>query len=323
MIVGVVGNQGAGKTALLAWLAAHYHSLGYKIHANFFLYGIPGLNPHFITSLKDIDRVRDGFSLFDEFWGFCADSRQSWSEVNQAVTDILSNARKREYNVIYEAKRASFVDVRIREQTDYFLHPCKKWCNPENGQLCEIQQNLLYPIDLNPWLDDIYIYVDVCQVEGGYERDLRQPFWFQLKPVTQTYNTKQEIRSILDGGMELSSGLQKGMVIENHFALRLREWMPDIVILQNGNSRGWDLWIDNMPLCFDSVSPHEKYGSYHFDVRGKRIKELTTEAAQHNKKGYFIWKLDDYYALEMTPAHIGRSSVACSQGVKLKSLILA
>jgi hypothetical protein len=320
MIVGIVGNQGKGKTALEAWLAKHYFELGFKIHCNFFLHGVPGLVPHFITTLKDIDAIHDGYAILDEFWGFCADSRQSWSEVNQTVTDILSNARKREYNIIYEAKRASFVDVRIREQTNYFLHPCIMY-QDDTGQLVHLQQNLLYPVQLKPLLSRLWVYVDQTQVEGTYERDMRQPFWFQLEPVTKTYNTKQEIQSLIGGKGEWSPGIEKGMIIEDHFAIRIKDFLTDAVILRNGNSRGWDLFLANYPFAFDSVSPTNRYGSWHLDVRGKKIDKLLTEAQAAGKQGFYLWKTDDYYVMPMLPEHATRTSLACSRGTRLEDLL--
>ena len=163
--------------------------------------------------------------------------------------------------------------------------------------------------------------MDQTQVKGTYERDMRQPFWFQLEPVTKTYNTKQEIQSLIGGKGEWSPGIEKGMIIEDHFAIRLKDFLPDITILRDANSRGWDLFIENYPLCFDSVSPQKDKGTFRIDVRGKKIEELTTRAQATGKRPFYLWKTDDYYVMPMLPEHATRTSLACSRGTRLEDLL--
>lgn len=331
MIVGIQGNQGTGKTALMTWLARHYFHLGYKIHTNYWLQ-IPGLEPHYVTCLDDIDKIYSGYSFFDEFWSWIDSRISGYSETNLALTSILMKARKRGYSIFYESKRMHFADRRIRELTDYVLEP-QVWYN-NRGTLEKIEQNMLYPIKLEKYLDKLYVVVEKYQLISETQMrkmDDEDEIIFKITDVMNLYDTREEIGSIAEG--EKYPGIEKGIRKETAISRYLRQIAPDMEIAHAKNSRGWDITAGNM--VFDVVSPRKDNRgtkeTLRIDVRRKnapngtpegRLSELIKDANQRNLKPFWAWNYKgEWYALPIKDHDTKVSTVNCTDAHKLDTLI--
>jgi hypothetical protein len=318
MIVCIQGNQGDGKTATLAFLAWWFFKKGHKIHANFWL-EIPGLEYHYVTAMNDIEKIYKGYFLADEFWSW-ADSHKSFGDVEEAVASIIMKARKRGYNLIYESKRIHFTNRRIRELTDFVLEPHLYFNN--NGSLERIEQDLLEPVDLEPYLNDLWVMVKKYRVLGQkmIEMDDGRPILFKLSEIADKYDTREEIDSLADG--EKHAGLEKGIRKENKLTKYIRTLWPDAEILHNHNSWGWDARVNL--LAFDCVSCTMRTTTKrpYIDVRGKKIKELLLDARKEKRAPFWAWHFQDkWYCMPMVKEHIDRSILKTSEGYPVKELI--
>jgi hypothetical protein len=305
MIVGIQGNQGNGKTATLAYLAFLYFSKGFKIHANFWL-EIPDLEPHYVTCMNDIDKIYQGYAFFDEFWTW-ADSRVSgYSDLNAAITKILMNARKRGYSIFYESKRVHFTDRRIRELTDYILEPHLYYNN--NGSLEIIMQDMLNPVHLEDYLEDLWVIVDKYRVHGQKMIKIidEDEIIFKLQDVTTWYDTREEIKA-LDSG-EQSAGIEKGIRKENQLTKFIRAISPSEEILHNHNSLGWDVRTKKQAFDCVSITSSKTTQRPYIDVRNKKIKELLQDARKEKRTPYWAYHFkDQWFCIPMIEAHAKRS----------------
>lgn len=317
MIVGIRGKQGNGKTATLAWLAHHYHSLGFEIYANFW---INDIDFHYVTCVEDIEKIRSGYAFFDEFFVWIDSRVSGYSDVNMIVTGILMKARKRGYSLFYESKLIHMIDRRIRENTDYVLEPDIYY--DQNGTLEKIEQSMLHPIDLKPYLDQLWVLSDKYEFAGEkltrMDEDQAEEIQFSLSSVMNTYDTKEEI-SGLDKG-ERSAGLEKGMKVENVFARHLQSLFPSGEIRQGKLSRGWDVVIKNNgdSMAFDVVSvnlPRKGAINAWIDLRGKPIEKRIKEARKAKLKPCWAYNLQGkWYTIPMKEEHALKSTLSCKNG---------
>lgn len=122
MLMGIVGELGAGKTLSLVYLGLRNY-IKYQgtrtIFANFHLKQIPYT---YVPNPEDIDTIRSGIFLIDELWLYC-DSRLSSSGRNRFVTKVLLKSRKRDLDILYTCQSLGSVDVRIRRISDFIAIP--------------------------------------------------------------------------------------------------------------------------------------------------------------------------------------------------------
>lgn len=322
MIVGIRGKQGNGKTATLAWLAHHYHSLGFEIYANFW---INDIDFHYVTCVEDIEKIRSGYAFFDEFFVWIDSRVSGYSDINMLVTGILMKARKRGYSLFYESKLVHMIDRRIRENTDYVLEPDIYF--DQNGTLEKIEQSMLHPIDLKPHLDQLWVLSEKYEFNGEnlkrMDGDQAEVIQFSLSSVMNTYDTKEEI-SGLDQG-ERSAGLEKGMKVENVFAKHLQSLFPSGEIQQGKLSRGWDVVLkDNgSSAAYDVVHVNKSGKSHNYpwiDLRGKHIKDLLKAARKSKLKPFWAFNLEGkWYTIPMTDEHALKSTLSCKNRKELGS----
>lgn len=352
MIIGIPGNLGDGKSITMAMLARHYQSIcsecmgiinrgniifsisaiegihmhdctcehpkPNKIHANFWL-NLPDV--HYVTTMEDIDKIYDGYAFFDEFWSWIDSRVSGYSDVNLVVTGILLNSRKRGFNIIYETKLAHMTDRRIRENANYYLKP-NKYIDID-GELTQINQNILYQIDMKPYIENTWFIVGLCDSDGFMlEEDC---FQFPLTAGMGLYDTKEEIQTLSKG--ESSPGLEKGIKVERHFAKAIQEILPDSEIVQSRQSRGWDIKITtgNNNMAFDVVSVQKSRKTDktpYIDVRRKHINTLIKNAYKSNTKPFwaFFWE-GKWYIMDMLESHALKSSVSCRDAKEMKEVL--
>jgi hypothetical protein len=349
MINGVCGNLGKGKTATLTKLALHYNSFCQNchgtikklekehiqsetairycecetskpttIHANFWIEGIE--NFKYITALDDIGKIHHGYVFFDELWSWIDARGSGFNDINQIVTGILLNSRKRGYSIFFESKLPHMIDRRIKELTDIWLLPRKLYNN--NGELIELTEDMLNPIDIKPYINDMWVIVLKCYLHGDQLREYDgQDFQYKLTDVTNRYSTTEEIKSLEKG--EKHAGLEKGIKIEDAFERQLKGAYPLGEILRGEYSRGWDVRIkaNGQSCCFDVVSVRDSQPgrtTATIDIRGKKIKEMLQEAKTMQMKPFWAFSHKGiWYKIPMIEEHIRKGSMSIRKGAKI------
>lgn len=121
MIIGIVGNMGAGKTLSAVAMALKFENLteDYDIISNFSI----DFTDRIVTNPIDLEEASNelnGLQVLDEVWAW-ADSRKSGE--NEIFNDMVINSRKRGWIIIYTAQDFHMVDKRLRDNTDYAVIP--------------------------------------------------------------------------------------------------------------------------------------------------------------------------------------------------------
>ena len=117
-IIGILGLQGWGKTALTTFFGFMAHLHGYTIYSNY-----PLSFPHIlIETLQDAKKVRNGYLLFDEFWRW-VHARTSQSNINKEMMAICLLNRKRNVSIIYNTQLPRTIDVILRDVTNFRYVP--------------------------------------------------------------------------------------------------------------------------------------------------------------------------------------------------------
>ena len=120
-VIGIVGDKGAGKTLILAYLLYKDHLAGRSIISNFHL-----SFEHKQKSFKELSTLpkylQNATVGYDEFH-IAVDSRRSTSNSNISFTTFLTQLRKRDCILIYTTQLFSTMDKRVRDQTDIIVSP--------------------------------------------------------------------------------------------------------------------------------------------------------------------------------------------------------
>lgn len=129
--IGIIGNQGSGKTALMTdWLyraacghlrvVSNYH-LGCRNKSctlNHLIF--PHTRTTFSEVAEDPDLIYKSYVGFDEL-GVGADSYEFFTEKGRGLAKLVTQLRKREATVLYTVQRFSLINSRLRAQTSRFI----------------------------------------------------------------------------------------------------------------------------------------------------------------------------------------------------------
>jgi len=129
VLIGIVGELGAGKTLALTFMAYRNYMKGKKIYANYHL-KFPS------TLVRDIEQINDmkeGFFAGDELW-LWLDSRVSSSKKNKVISSILVKSRKRDVQIGFTAQGLHQIDKRIRTILDFVATPMLD----KNEKICKL-----------------------------------------------------------------------------------------------------------------------------------------------------------------------------------------
>lgn len=119
MIIAFIGKMGSGKTLSMTYYAYQYFMQGQKIYANYGLkFDHEKVNYEMIKNL-DIE-FQDSVICLDEIHVFI-DSRASMSKRNKIVSYFITQSRKRNLIFMYTTQHIGQVDLRLRNNTDYFF----------------------------------------------------------------------------------------------------------------------------------------------------------------------------------------------------------
>jgi len=136
MIHLIIGRQGSGKTLFLVKKAYEYYKAGYTIYSNVHLNF-----PYQKLKYKDIIdcKLNNGMVILDEIH-LLLPARRSMRTINQQICDsFLSMVRKKNLIVYGTTQTERKVDIRFREEKDFF-YVCNKYAYV-NKQWVEIMHN--------------------------------------------------------------------------------------------------------------------------------------------------------------------------------------
>lgn len=137
-ILGILGLQGWGKTALTTAFGYLAFLNGYKIYSNYPL----AFDHILIDTLKEAKDVRNGYLLFDEFWRW-VHARTSQSNINKEMMGICLLNRKRNVSIIYNTQLPRTIDVILRDVTNYRYLPHLEYHNDGKRYVHYIIRDLL------------------------------------------------------------------------------------------------------------------------------------------------------------------------------------
>jgi hypothetical protein len=137
-ILGILGLQGWGKTALTTAFGYLAFLNGFKIFSNYPL----SFDYTPIETLKEAKNVRNGYLLFDEFWRW-VHARTSQSNINKEMMGICLLNRKRNVSIIYNTQLPRTIDVILRDVTNYRYLPHMEYHNDGERYVHYIMRDLL------------------------------------------------------------------------------------------------------------------------------------------------------------------------------------
>lgn len=179
MISLVTGRQGSGKTLLLVLQALRARAEGRVVYSNVHLVGIPYKK----IMIDDVvhSRLENGVCLIDEIHQFLP-SRRSLSARSVSIVDgFLSMVRKKRLELWGSTQLERKVDVRLREEKDFFF-VCSKQIHDGSG---------FKDIVGFDWpKGDVFVRVDGLDVFSNHSRTFR----FYANALYSKYDTSQVIR---------------------------------------------------------------------------------------------------------------------------------
>ncbi len=119
-VVGIFGDRGGGKTLLLTMFLRDAFNKDLPVVANYPIFSFDYKRMEFEEICDLPQAVQDAIVGMDEFQAG-ADSRDAMKMRNRKLTKLATQLRKRHCNLYYTCQRYKLIDVRVREQTDYFI----------------------------------------------------------------------------------------------------------------------------------------------------------------------------------------------------------
>lgn len=185
-IIGILGLQGWGKTALTTAFGYNAYLSGFDIYSNYPL-AFPYTS---IETLEQAKKVRNGYMLFDEFWRW-VHARTSQSSINKEMMGICLLNRKRNVSIIYNTQLPRTIDVILRDVTNLRFLPHLEYHNDGKRYVHFIARDLL-------------------------ERESKEMVYnMPIDELGKLFNTRYEVKTIDKENNK--SFLEEGKVLEGHF----------------------------------------------------------------------------------------------------------
>ena len=131
MIVGIIGKRGCGKTITMAKTVKDMLEKGRTIYTNFhinkkgidkkYYKKIHLLDNEFFKNYKDFKLYNCALFL-DEVYVYI-DARTSMSKRNRLWSYFINQTRKRDVDLYYTTQFFRQVELRLRENTEFFIYP--------------------------------------------------------------------------------------------------------------------------------------------------------------------------------------------------------
>jgi Holliday junction resolvase len=249
-IIGIVGKQGCGKTMLMTYLGMRAYEKNnkgaysnYSIYSNYHLNGVD-YKP--VSTLSDLEKMRDGVFLGDELWLWVF-SRTSQSQMNKEINKIIMLNRKRNMDILYTAQRLKSIDVMLRSVTNHIFLPFLRKKDEDSS--------------------DWYLHAYMLDEFGHFitEIVLKKP----IENYGQFYDTTEEISSLGS-----KAPIEKGIQLEEKFVSAIKKLGFDYVdILSNsGKDSSW---------CYDVIA-YKDGKCYAFDVKSVTGNRITLKTYGHD-----------------------------------------
>lgn len=119
MLILIIGGVGTGKTVLSVILAAKSRR---RVFSNFQIY-IPRYGPLDLSKLVKLE-YQNCELLLDEAYVYL-EARMAMSKINQYLSYLLFQSRKKSINLVLTAQLSSTIDNRFRQLADYVIM-CEK-----------------------------------------------------------------------------------------------------------------------------------------------------------------------------------------------------
>lgn len=169
MIFGIIGDCGCGKTLLMTMML---HGKSQKKSAIFANYG---LTFPFTKLTDDFFKDYSALPIFDCAVGMDEisvyySSRGAMCKRNKHMSKFIVQTRKRNVNLYYTAQQASLVDVRIRNNTDYYIYP-KMFIRDKKGKILNKSPTYRYKEDSG---HELFIIVETVKKADGPAKAVRR-----------------------------------------------------------------------------------------------------------------------------------------------------
>lgn len=225
-IIGILGLQGWGKTALTTYFGFVAFCNGRTIYSNY-----PVSYPHIlIKSLKEAQECRNGYLLLDEFWRW-VHARTSQSKINKEMMAICLLNRKRNVSIIYNTQLPRTIDVILRDVTNYRYLPQMKTHSDGKRYIHYVMRDLLdresIEMMVNSPIDEIGKLYSTNFEVGDLETNTKKTFLekgIDLEKDCISALKKLKIRCSLQPNSGINSGM-KGDIILSH---RKKNYQADV-----------------------------------------------------------------------------------------------
>lgn len=272
-IVGIFGLQGSGKTMLMTFFGRQEHLKGRTVYSNYHLKNIP-YEP--ISTLEDIDKIRDGVFLADELWLWLF-NRCSMTKLNQELMKLVMLNRKRDLDIYYTAQLSRTVDVLLREVTNYWLYPS------------------IIPVTIND-TNKISFRLQFATFDIIGRHDTIKILKSPLNYLGSFYDTKEEIGSLSKG--EDTPPLEKGIQLEEKFckALSKVDGINHVELIPNSgihSSWGFDVigYAQGKTYAFDCKGVCKS--RVYLNAFGKTLQDKIQNAKSHNALPFIAFPRND------------------------------
>jgi hypothetical protein len=276
-IIGIFGLQGSGKTMYMTRCGKKDSEKGRTIYSNYHLKGIP-YTP--VTTLDDIEKIKNGTFLADELWLWIF-ARSSMSKMNQELMKIVMLNRKRNVDIYYTAQLSRSIDVLLRGVTTYFIYPSirpMKVIDKVKQETGEIEFRLHF------FIFDAYGKL----VMKNY---LTKP----LSYYGNFYDTTEEINSLKKSE---EAPLHKGIQLEEKFGEALSKVKGinhvEVIPLSGIHSSwGFDVigYATGKTYAFDVKGVCES--RVYLNVFGKPLQDKIQNARSHNASPFIVFPRND------------------------------
>ena len=119
-IICILGKRGSGKTTLATDLAIDYANEGIKVVANYHLFGIKYTYMSFDEIINGLEDLYDCVLMLDEAH-VGADAYQFFRKNTKALTDFVTQIRKRHITMYLTTQVFTSLAKRLREQVNYII----------------------------------------------------------------------------------------------------------------------------------------------------------------------------------------------------------
>jgi hypothetical protein len=270
-IIGILGLQGEGKTALSTYFSAAFNATDVPIYAN---YNLKGMKFKYVDSLEDVQKVRHGLLVLDEIWTWVW-SRTSQSNINKEIMKIIMLNRKRGVTILYTAQLKRTVDVILRDVTTYTVYPALQPITMEDGTTKYLIKYIVK--------DQLGRYSDLLYTRSTVD------------VIGEFYDTNEEIKALDKNGKPLNGAVEIGIGLEEDFARAVKK-LPFVrfvdILPDSGNHTSWNydvlVYTTTGIACFDVKGCKERVYQNRF---GKDFIKQVNNGIIHNAKPYYAYPI--------------------------------